>query len=339
MRLLIIGNPRPTHVGHHFFRAACSLGWKVEMMDLNRAYEAPLWTRRICWHFMGHRPVHLRAFSDDVVARCQDFRPDWVLVTGIAPVNSAALLKLSEARFRVVNFLTDDPWNRQHHAPWFLESLKYYGHIFTPRHANEPNLQGHGVSSFSYMPFAYSPEEHYPPNEVSAEEQQKWRNKIVFIGGADADRVAVVRKLIQAGISVALWGGYWKDHKDLADYAHGHADEATSRQIVASAGANLCLVRRANRDGHSMRSYEIPAMGGQLLVEDTPDHRELFGEEAVYFSLERDDLIEQAKRLLALSDLDFFDKRQNISNRVVAKPNCYASRLQAMNQIASGLIF
>lgn len=338
MRLLIIGNSRPTHVGHHFLRAAISLGWDVEIMDLNAAYEAPLWMRRVCWHLMGHRPVHLRAFSDAVVARCHDFKPDWVLVTGIAPVNAEALQRLRQAKFLVVNFLTDDPWNRQHHAPWFLKSLRLYGHVFNPRHANEPNLRDHGVASYSYLPFAYSPEAHYPPSDVSEEERQKWRNKIVFIGGADADRVAVVRKLVKAGVSVALWGGYWKDHDDLAAYAHGHADEETCRRIVASAGANLCLVRRANRDAHSMRSYEIPAMGGQLLVEDTPDHRELFGEQAVYFSFERDDLVQQARHVLALSDLSFYDIREMISKRVVAKPNCYASRLQTMNQIVSGLI-
>ena len=42
---------------------------------------------------------------------------------------------------------------------------------------------------------------------------------------------------------------------------------------------NLCRVRRANRDGHVMRSFEIPAVGGFMVAEDTAEHREIFGAE------------------------------------------------------------
>src|SRR5262249_15371140 len=49
----------------------------------------------------------------------------------------------------------------------------------------------------------------------------------------------------------------------------------------------LCLARHANRDGHVMRSLEIAAIGACMLVEDTAEHRELFGNDAetvIYFA-------------------------------------------------------
>jgi spore maturation protein CgeB len=45
-------------------------------------------------------------------------------------------------------------------------------------------------------------------------------------------------------------------------------------------------VRRANRDDHVMRTFEIPACGAFMLTERTDTHLELFEEdrEAAYFS-------------------------------------------------------
>ena len=48
---------------------------------------------------------------------------------------------------------------------------------------------------------------------------------------------------------------------------------------VGGATVNICLGRKANRDGHAMRSLELPAMGACLVVEDTPEHRDLFGDD------------------------------------------------------------
>ena len=55
--------------------------------------------------------------------------------------------------------------------------------------------------------------------------------------------------------------------------------QVTIRAASASAKVCLCLVRRANRDGHTMRSFEAAAIGGCILAEDTADHREIFGPE------------------------------------------------------------
>jgi spore maturation protein CgeB len=49
--------------------------------------------------------------------------------------------------------------------------------------------------------------------------------------------------------------------------------------FTAAAKVNLILVRRANRDGHVMRSFQAGAIGGCLAVEETSEHNEIFGAE------------------------------------------------------------
>lgn len=339
MRLLIVGNPRPTHVGRHFLHAAQALGHEVELMDVNLASSGPVWWRRVCWHLFGHRPPRLGRFSREVAARCQVWRPDGVLVTGISPVDEPALRQINAAGIPVANFLTDDPWNAQHRAPWFMRALPHYRHVFTPRHANEGDLHAHGVKGVSWLPFAYAPEDHHPPLHVSAEERQRWSGLLAFIGGADHDRAAVVRQLARAGVPLGLWGGYWAGMPEFSAWAHGHADAETCRKIVASAGVNLGLVRKANRDGHSMRSYELPATGGSLLVEDTADHRLLFGQDesaALLFDSD-ESLVRQARRLLDMSPETRDGMAREARRRVTGGANTYADRLKSIDPLFSFL--
>ena len=72
------------------------------------------------------------------------------------------------------------------------------------------------------------------------------------------------------------------------------------RDLTSAAKVNLCLVRRANRDGHVMRSFEIAAMGGCMLAEDTEEHREIFGEdgECVVYFRSPDEAAARAEELL-----------------------------------------
>jgi len=337
LRLLIVGIPQPSHVGRHFLNAATSLGWEVTLMDVHAAFASPVWLRRVCWHLLGHRPPLLAKFSQELVTRCRQLKPDLVLVTGIAPVNEVAMRQLRNLGIPVVNFLTDDPWNPQHRASWFMRTLPHFQHVFTPRHANEPDLIKHGASRVSYLPFAYAPEEHHPPADLTEEDRRRWGGLVAFIGGADADRVAMVRILVRAGVPVGLWGGYWREQPDLAAHAHGHADAETCRKIVAVAGANLCLVRRANRDGHSMRSYELAAIGGCLLVEATEDHRELFGaDDSAALCFESDqDLVRQARHLLSLHADERLHLAEQARRRVLGAANTYSDRLKSIHQIAS----
>lgn len=108
---------------------------------------------------------------------------------------------------------------------------------------------------------------------------------------------------------------------------------------MSAAKIALCLVRRANRDGHCMRTFEVPAIGACMLVEKTEEHLELFGTEGqavVYFESvaemtekarwllsheqERDRLREAAYRLIGEGKQTYRDRLQFIiqSLRAVA---------------------
>jgi spore maturation protein CgeB len=105
--------------------------------------------------------------------------------------------------------------------------------------------------------------------------------------------------------------------------------------LTKAARVNICLVRRANRDGHVMRTYEIAAIGGCMVVEDTNEHREIFGEdgECVHYFSTPEDLAGLVRMLLADEN-----ERTRLSvavrTRIREGKNSYSDRLLTMISLA-----
>ena len=335
-RLVLVGNPGEVHVGAHFRHAAHALGLDVHVCDPTDAFDAPLWRRRLDWWARGHRPARLREFSDAVVEAVERVKPDVVLTTGIAPVDREALAAIGRIGAARVNFLTDDPWNPHHRAAWFMTALPHYDHVLSPRHANLEDLAALGGPAVGYLPFAYAPEVHFPELPATEAERLAYDADVMFAGGADPDRQKMLLAFARAGRRVALYGGYWDRNSATRPFARGMLDASGLRRATGAARLCLCLVRRANRDGHSMRTFEVPAMGGCVLAEDTDDHRALFGVEGecvVYFRTAEEG-VEQARRLLA--DQQARARLASASHRVITTgAHTYADRLSSILDVVS----
>lgn len=329
-RLLIVGNPDPVHVGAHLLAAARELGLAAELCDVRRAYAAPRPVVKLNWWLRGRRPPRLRQFSQEVAEACRRFRPAVMVATGLAPLDQLALHEIGRLGVARLNYLTDDPWNPAHRAGWFLQALPTYDQVFSPRRSNLDDLRQAGCRRSSYLPFAYAPALHFP-EPVGREDEERLGSDVLFVGGADTDRVPYLAALVRRGLRVALYGGYWERYPETRPCARGHADPATLRKAAAAAKVALCLVRRANRDGHVMRSFETAAVGACMLAEDTPEHRAIFGEdaEAVRYFRDIEGVVGTAESLVA----DPAERRRlagAVRDRVRGGANTYADRLAAM---------
>lgn len=328
-RLLIVGNSTIFHIGAHLYRAARDLAFEVKLCDTNTIGDVSWLVRQFNWRLRGHRPPGLQAFSQLVVEACQAFKPDVLLATGTTPLTAHSLEAIKMNGIKCLNYLTDDPWNPGIKARWLFEALPQYDMIFSPRRANLDDLRRIGCQA-EYLPFGYDPITHFP-EAPPPERRAEFECDVLFYGGADRDRVPYIEALVRHGVNVHLYGGYWNRYPKLRPMYRGHADPQTLRWAVAGAKVTLCLVRRANRDGHVMRTFEVPAMRGCMLVEDTVEHREIFGPdgEAVAYFKHSDDMLERASCLLR----DEETRRSlaaNAHGRICSKQNTYADRLRSM---------
>src|SRR5258708_13854315 len=104
-------------------------------------------------------------------------------------------------------------------------------------------------------------------------------------------------------VKLALYGDYWERVRALRPYARGSAVARDFRLAVGGAKIAANLVRRANRDDHVMRTFEIPACGGFMLTERSATHEELFQEDReVAFFGAPDEFVAKVRSYLPLDD-------------------------------------
>jgi spore maturation protein CgeB len=321
-RIVFIGYDAEGHVGQHLVEAAGKMGIPYRIMSPTVAFDAPWLISKVNWHLRGHRPTYLEEFGKRAAELCTAFNATHLIATGIAPLSANAVRTIRNSGVNCVNWLTDDPWNPAHKAPWFLNAIAEYNAMFTPRSSVIDDLRNAGAGNISIMPFAYCAMCHFAAQKYSQ------RRAVSFVGGADQDRVRYVAALVKSKIAVELYGGYWHKQRELGHYAGGFVDMAGYRAVVAGTAVSLCLVRESNRDGHVMRSYELPAMRSCILAQDTLDHRELYGpdSETVRYFASVKDIAEVAQHLLADAD-----ERQRLAiaahARVGRPENSYYTRL------------
>lgn len=331
LKILLYGRFDENHVGFYLLNAAKQLPVEVKTADAGRAYEGGWLHRKLSWHVAGRRPASLRKSGEEVLESAIRFQPDVLLTTGISPLEPRILKALGEKNIRRFIYLTDDPWSPAQYAPWFMPALRKYDAVFTTRKANMGDLENHGCRRVIYLPFGYAPEIHYPDPD-SAEENYKC--DILFYGGADEDRVPYMRRLLKEGFKLHLYGGYWDRYPDLKPAWKGFATASVLRKAVKGASVTVCMVRRQNRDGTCMRTFECAAMGAVMAVEDTCEHRELFGDRNLVYYFASETGLAAAAKLLA-KDRTLRDRLSFLVRQFITREShTYKDRLKTIVRTA-----
>jgi len=337
VRLLLVGRDGSSHLGGSFLRACEGFRGRIqaELVDGALAASSSVLWSKLSYHFLRRPFPNARRFNEHLMARCGEFNPHVMICLGDFPVSRAVLDECRRRKMRTGVFLTDDPWNPGFLSEHLLSVVKHYDVVFTPRRANLAQLRAMGCRSVQYLPFGYDPEL-FRPVAVSEAESQLHGSDVMFAGGGDADRLPFIAALSDAGFDVGLYGGYWDRFPETRSLSRGLAGIEVLRTAIAASKVALCLVRRANRDGHVMRTFEVPAVGACMLTEDTPEHREIFGDDGrhvVYFS-GVEDMVERCRWLLS-NPSEATRLRASVHRLISEGANTYGDRLDRMLRIIS----
>jgi spore maturation protein CgeB len=332
--IVIVGGEGGTNIAAIFNERALGIATNSLFLPTFKAYESFKLIKKINWYLNGRYPTRLNLFSQEVIDSCTEINAKYLLTTGLAPVSKCGLQTMNELGIKKLNFLTDDPWNPAHYAPWFLKALPHYDIVFSPRRAMINELLNLGCRRVEYLPFGYDPDLFYPESLDSVISTTPTPD-IMFAGGADRDRIPYISTLIEAGFNVDLYGSYWERYRETKQITKGQADVPTLRRAIQNAKIALCVVRHANRDGHCMRTFEVPAIGTCMLTEDTAEHREIFGKEGenvVYFTT----LTEMVEKTQWLLEHDGERERlaKNAHLLITQGRNTYGDRLNTILAIA-----
>jgi hypothetical protein len=197
-------------------------------------------------------------------------------------------LKALFPRMLIVGYSPDDMARRHNQSREFLKGLRHYDLYFSTKSYNVAELKALGARQVVFVPSAYDPYVHRP-QAVPPRERLRLGGPVGFIGDYEAPRAQALLYLATGGIKVRVWGPNWLRkcrlrHPNLRLEGRPLWGQEYA-QAIASFDINLCFLKRSNRDLHTTRSMEIPASGGFMLAERSPEHLAFFqeGTEAEFF--------------------------------------------------------
>jgi spore maturation protein CgeB len=282
-------------------------GVNVSLFD-EQPFMRPLHTRRahkVIYRLLGRRPATAWGLNARLLQAAMDCRPDVVIVSKGAYVFPKTLRRLKTLGARVVNYATDDPFNDRNSDGWLREAIPEYDLYACTKRAIMSDVRAAGCERTAFVRFAYNPDLHFPEYAASASEASAFESDVVFVGTADADRLPYLDALLSIpGLRLALYGSYWERQPErYRRHARGIAIGRSYRLALSGAKIALGLLRSANRDRHTMRTFEIPACGAFLCAQRTDEHQEILrdGAEAVFFD-DLDELKSQVTRYLSGND-------------------------------------
>lgn len=290
MRVFLAGAFQSYSVGSFFRNALEALGHEYAFIDegkyLSVVGRSPF--HKVMYRALRRRPLTFWKYNRDLVSQTWKFKPEVVLVTKGAYVSPDSLAEIKEETGALlVNYATDDPFNPASGTPNLRSAIPFYDLFACTKRAIMADVEKAGCPNARFVRFGYEPSMHHPEVSRSEEELRRFRSDVVFVGGGDRDRYPYFRSLMTRlpDLSLHLHGGRWSRDRFLKTYDRGEVFDREFRLAVGGGKIAPCLVRRANRDGHCMRTFETPACGAFMLAERTEEHLELFEEEkdAAYF--------------------------------------------------------
>lgn len=236
-------------------------------------------------------------------------RPDliWIEKGVMIRPDTLASVRRELPSTRIAAYSEDDMALAHNRTRAFTEGLALYDTVFTTKAANlaPGELAALGARRVVLVDKAFDPHQHRPL-DVSDAERAAFGADVGFVGTYEAERARALLFLAENGIRVRVWGNGWgargAQHPNLV--VEGRAVVNTSHSLdytktICATRINLAFLRKANRDRQTDRSVEIPACGGFMLAERSPDHARLFQDdrEAAFFDGD-DDLLEKVRHYL-----------------------------------------
>jgi len=228
----------------------------------------------------------------------------WIENARVLKPETLAAVRRSAPRAPLVWYAEDDMMNPRHGSVWIDRALPLFDLWVTTKsfNARPDEMPARGVRRVVFVDNSYDPEIHRKL-ELDTAQRQSFGADIAFVGTYEEPRARSLLSLARAGLGVRVWGNGWSRlagaHAGLRIEGRPVYDGDYARTINASR-INLAFLRKANRDLQTCRTLEIPACGGFMLHEASPEAERLFApdREAGYFRTD-DELVSACRIWLA----------------------------------------
>lgn len=288
----------------HRVQAMERLGHTVILIDPWSWLGHSIWVSRWLYHTGG---IGVGPLIDQrIVFEVAQARPDLIWVDQGPFLSKRLIKRLHALSVPIVNYTIDDPFNGRDGLRFrrYRAALPEYDSLAVVRAPNVAEAQALGARAVIHVYMSADEVAHHP-RELTDAQRQRFASEVAFIGTRMPERGPFMAELIKRGVPLSIWGDRWHKAREWPQIAAhwrgpGLYQDEDYAAVIQSSRICLGLLSKGNRDLHTTRSLEIPALGGLLCAERTDEHRAMYEEgiEAVFWN-DAAECAEQCRALLA----------------------------------------
>jgi len=272
----------------------------------------------------------------DLIHQVMALKPDILLFAGAIPIRAGALAQIKAAcpTVRVVLAWPDTMLNLSDNI---LACLPMCDLVASYSSTAIPLLERLGARAVEWFPFAVDEELFPGDTTLTAQEREALASDVVFIGNHREDREAAVSNLVNAGLSVKVWGAGWdRSPRDPVLVGKVHQSNLLiGRELVKAVRAakvSLNAIDPTNFPAANMRFFEQYACGGVSLSSPCPEMEPEFpdGVCGSYYRSD-DELVGKAKELVNNADLR--GRLRSEGRRRALRAHTYVNRAEKMLKV------
>lgn len=265
------------------------LGHEVTHLNTRLLLPRSQWIDHITWQLGDYWLSHLlrRQLAQWLAGK----RFDYCHVDASEWLGPAAVRLLKQHCTKVVNYNIDDPTGPRDSKRFmcYRSAVPEYDLLCVVRHENIDEVKALGARKVLCVRRS-ADEVSHAPRKITETDRQTWAADVLFIGTWMPERGPFLLELIRLGVPLTIRGARWQKAPEWPalknHWKGGHLTGDDYAKAIQCAKVNLGLVSEGNRDQHTTRSAEIPALGGLLCAKRTTDHQKMYaeGDEALFWS-------------------------------------------------------
>jgi spore maturation protein CgeB len=265
-------------------------------------------------------------------------KPDVVLVFKGMEILPSTIQRIKQKKIFIANYNPDHPFvfsGRGSGNSNVKKAFPYYDLHFCYSKLLMQQIEKEYTISTAFLPFGF---------ELSREDYEVCQQEVeipavCFLGNPDNQRIAFIKQIVALKVPITIYGHHWNryfknnDYLTLQDACYQLDYWKTLRKYQLQ----LNILRKHNVDSHNMRTFEIPAVGGIQLADDTTEHRLFFEPEKEIFVFKGViDCAEKIKYILGLSKKQISLIRHDARLRSLTGDYSYKNRVKSLiEQLAS----
>lgn len=243
---------------------------------------------------------NLWAYNRAILSACEEHRPDVLWVEKGVWVFADTIRRVRKMGITCVHY-TPDPALVAQRSRHVEQAIPLYDVMVTNKSYEMEAYKRLGARRLLLQPPTFDLRLHRPYTPQS-EDMAVFGTDLSFVGTYRPGREVFLHPLAAAGLQLAIWGWGWEkcpDPQVRACCRMRSAEEDDYVRAICCSKIGLGLLCTLWPDQVTTRSVEIPACGGFLLAQRTPEHEALFqeGVEAEFFSTE-EELLAKARYYL-----------------------------------------